>query len=250
MLQRLLAEYLRRGARNVAMEVSSHGLRPGTRGGHQVRRRGVHQPHARPPRLPRHDGGVRAKPSSLLFSARGLKHADRERRRRLRRAARAAPRRKRPGRDHAHGYRSSARACRAATSCSPRRACASASKANGGAGEVRARVLGAFNVSNLLAVLGALVAAGHSVRRGVTRRSRRCEPVPGRLERVGGGATPLVVIDYAHTPDARWRRRSRRCVPTVAAGHRPHLRLRLRRRSRSGQAPDHGRGSPRASPTT
>ena len=30
----------------------------------------------------------------------------------------------------------------------------------------------------------------------------RVKPVPGRLERFGGGAKPLVVVDYAHTPDA------------------------------------------------
>ena len=37
-LQRLLADYLRRGARNVAMEVSSHGLDQGRVARHQVRR--------------------------------------------------------------------------------------------------------------------------------------------------------------------------------------------------------------------
>src|SRR5581483_12302245 len=30
----------------------------------------------------------------------------------------------------------------------------------------------------------------------------RLEPVAGRMQRLGGGAAPLVVIDYAHTPDA------------------------------------------------
>src|SRR5206468_9679709 len=34
------------------------------------------------------------------------------------------------------------------------------------------------------------------------RAASAMRPVPGRLERLGGGNVPLVVIDYAHTPDA------------------------------------------------
>ena len=30
----------------------------------------------------------------------------------------------------------------------------------------------------------------------------RLEAVPGRMQRFGGGRRPLVVVDYAHTPDA------------------------------------------------
>ncbi len=33
-------------------------------------------------------------------------------------------------------------------------------------------------------------------------RLERLETVPGRMQRFGGGAQPLVVVDYAHTPDA------------------------------------------------
>jgi len=28
------------------------------------------------------------------------------------------------------------------------------------------------------------------------------QPVTGRMQRLGGGGKPLVVVDYAHTPDA------------------------------------------------
>ena len=79
-------------------------------------------------------------------------------------------------------------------------------------------MLGAFNVSNLLAVVGALIAQGISFDDAV-RAVGALDPVPGRLERVGGGDRPLVVIDYAHTPDALEKALAA-LRPTVAAGHR------------------------------
>jgi UDP-N-acetylmuramoyl-L-alanyl-D-glutamate--2,6-diaminopimelate ligase len=87
-----------------------------------------------------------------------------------------------------------------------------------GRGEVRAGVLGAFNVSNLLAVMATLIAAGLSFDAAVAAVAA-LEPVPGRLEKVGGGALPLVVVDYAHTPDAL-EKALEALRPAVAAGHR------------------------------
>ena len=87
-----------------------------------------------------------------------------------------------------------------------------------GDGEVHAAVLGAFNVSNLLAVIGALIGAGVSFDDAIAAAST-LKPVPGRLERLGGGGTPLVVVDYAHTPDALVKALEA-LRPTVAAGHR------------------------------
>jgi UDP-N-acetylmuramoyl-L-alanyl-D-glutamate--2,6-diaminopimelate ligase len=62
-------------------------------------------------------------------------------------------------------------------------------------------MLGEFNVANLLAVIGTLLASGVELEPALAAVARLA-PVPGRLERLGGGAAPLVVIDYAHTPDA------------------------------------------------
>jgi UDP-N-acetylmuramoyl-L-alanyl-D-glutamate--2,6-diaminopimelate ligase len=60
-------------------------------------------------------------------------------------------------------------------------------------------VLGRFNVANALGVLGCLVAKGIPVEEGA-RLLAMLPPVPGRMQAVG--EEPLVVIDYAHTPDA------------------------------------------------
>ena len=70
-----------------------------------------------------------------------------------------------------------------------------------GSAAVNAPVWGAFNVSNLLAVLGALIAAGVPFDTAV-RALEKIEAVPGRMNALGGTNAPLVVIDYAHTPDA------------------------------------------------
>jgi UDP-N-acetylmuramoyl-L-alanyl-D-glutamate--2,6-diaminopimelate ligase len=70
-----------------------------------------------------------------------------------------------------------------------------------GAGSIRSQLLGRFNASNLLGVLGMLLAAGAKLE-DATRALERVEPVPGRLQMLRRPGQPLVVVDYAHTPDA------------------------------------------------
>jgi len=62
-------------------------------------------------------------------------------------------------------------------------------------------LLGDFNLSNLLAVLGVLLQRGVPLQHAV-QRLQQLQGVPGRMQRFGGGTQPLVVVDYAHTPDA------------------------------------------------
>ena len=70
-----------------------------------------------------------------------------------------------------------------------------------GRGTVDTALVGRYNVYNLLAVAAVLHDAGLAVA-DVVRRLSELTPPPGRMERVGGNGEPLVVIDYAHTPDA------------------------------------------------
>jgi UDP-N-acetylmuramoyl-L-alanyl-D-glutamate--2,6-diaminopimelate ligase len=73
-----------------------------------------------------------------------------------------------------------------------------------GDADVEVATLGAFNVSNLLGVLGALLAADIPLDAALAQLAK-LEPVNGRMQRLGGrpgNDEPLVVIDYAHTPDA------------------------------------------------
>ena len=67
---------------------------------------------------------------------------------------------------------------------------------------VRSPLLGRFNVDNLLAVAGALHALGETPT-DIAAALSMLQSVHGRMNRMGGdGRLPLVVIDYAHTPDA------------------------------------------------
>ena len=67
---------------------------------------------------------------------------------------------------------------------------------------VQSRLLGRFNVDNLLAVAGVLHALGETPA-DIANTLSQLQPIHGRMNRLGGeGGRPLVVIDYAHTPDA------------------------------------------------
>jgi UDP-N-acetylmuramoyl-L-alanyl-D-glutamate--2,6-diaminopimelate ligase len=70
-----------------------------------------------------------------------------------------------------------------------------------GAGLIRSRLLGGFNAANLLGVLGTLLAAEVTLE-DATRVLEQVEPVAGRLQMIRRPGCPLVVIDYAHSPDA------------------------------------------------
>jgi UDP-N-acetylmuramoyl-L-alanyl-D-glutamate--2,6-diaminopimelate ligase len=68
---------------------------------------------------------------------------------------------------------------------------------------VRSRLVGVFNASNLLVVIGGLRALGVGLA-DAAAVAAELTPVPGRLQRVDdiAGADIEVVVDYAHTPDA------------------------------------------------
>lgn len=71
-----------------------------------------------------------------------------------------------------------------------------------GAQTIRSRLLGRFNVDNLLTVTASLGAMGEPFAR-IVAALESLQPINGRMNRLGGvDELPLVVVDYAHTPDA------------------------------------------------
>ena len=70
-----------------------------------------------------------------------------------------------------------------------------------GRATVETGLVGRYNVSNLLAVAAVLLDAGLKPAE-VAARFAELTPPPGRLEKIGGYNEPLIVVDYAHTPDA------------------------------------------------
>ena len=70
-----------------------------------------------------------------------------------------------------------------------------------GAFSVDTQLVGRFNAENLLVVLGLLLASGLPLREATGRLAGVTAP-PGRMEAFSALGGPLVVVDYAHTPDA------------------------------------------------
>jgi UDP-N-acetylmuramoyl-L-alanyl-D-glutamate--2,6-diaminopimelate ligase len=62
-------------------------------------------------------------------------------------------------------------------------------------------LVGHFNVANLLGVTGASIACGVAPEAAVAALPHLLPP-PGRMQRVPSSTQPLVIVDYAHTPDA------------------------------------------------
>jgi UDP-N-acetylmuramoyl-L-alanyl-D-glutamate--2,6-diaminopimelate ligase len=66
---------------------------------------------------------------------------------------------------------------------------------------VKANLIGRFNVYNVLAVLATLLVSKVSLDDAVEAISH-IQSAAGRMQQLSGGDLPLVVVDYAHTPDA------------------------------------------------
>lgn len=70
-----------------------------------------------------------------------------------------------------------------------------------GQAALHSRLIGAFNVDNALAVLASLLNAGVPFAEALQAMASTVAP-PGRMEMLTSPGKPLVVVDYAHTPDA------------------------------------------------
>jgi UDP-N-acetylmuramoyl-L-alanyl-D-glutamate--2,6-diaminopimelate ligase len=86
-----------------------------------------------------------------------------------------------------------------------------------GAARLASPLIGEFNVDNLLSVLGVLLAWDVPLAAACEALSQ-CSAPPGRMQPEGGSGLPLVLIDYAHTPDA---------LAKALHGARAHCRGRL-----------------------
>ena len=68
-------------------------------------------------------------------------------------------------------------------------------------GQFKTKVLGNFNISNLLAVLGVLQIFEIPLHDAI-KSIESLQSIPGRMQLIGGQEVPAVIVDYSHTPDA------------------------------------------------
>ncbi len=194
-LQEMLAYYLKEGARACAMEVSSHGLQQG-------RVNGCHFDVAVLTNLSRdhldYHGSMEAyaEAKASLFTWPGLKYAvlnlDDE-------FGQSLAARKNGVKTIGYGFHRGE--VMAETITADREGMALSLVTAWGRAELRARLLGRFNAANLMAALAALLVSDVSLGDACNALSRVTPPA-GRMQMLGGGTHPLVVVDYAHTPDA------------------------------------------------
>ncbi len=197
LLQGMLADYLQQGADIITMEVSSHGL-------HQGRVNGVHFDLAVLSNLSRDHLDYHASyeeyaaEKQRLFEMRGLKMAI-------------------VNADDAFGQKIESELIKRTTPVSTYGIDDGEIRATElhfedthfafyavtpvGNAQVIANLIGRFNVYNVLAVLATLLASKVTLADAVDAISH-LQSAPGRMQQLGGGKLPLVVVDYAHTPDA------------------------------------------------
>ncbi len=67
---------------------------------------------------------------------------------------------------------------------------------------VETSLVGAFNVANILAAVGAAVAINTISTEAIQRGIAALKGIPGRMERIDEGQAFLALVDFAHTPNA------------------------------------------------
>ena len=70
-----------------------------------------------------------------------------------------------------------------------------------GCGQLEMQMVSQFNAANLLACISVLCVLEIPFNTAIESLSK-CGGIPGRMECFGGNSTPLLIVDYAHTPDA------------------------------------------------
>lgn len=202
-LHGLLKEYLEQGASAVAMEVSSHGL-------HQGRVNGVHFDVALLTNLSRDhldyhgDMASYAAAKATLFGWPGLQYAVLNLDDPF--GVELAGKLGCSGvKVVGYGFEGEAEGCQIQI-----RGRGLAMDENGlrfevatpwGKTSIASAMLGRFNASNLLGTLAVLLVSGIALESAVAALSQ-VRAVAGRVQQLGGAGKPLVVVDYAHTPDA------------------------------------------------
>jgi UDP-N-acetylmuramoyl-L-alanyl-D-glutamate--2,6-diaminopimelate ligase len=185
-LQALLAGFRDSGARAVAMEVSSHGLEQGRVSA--VRFRCALFTNLSHDHLDYHGSmEAYAAAKSRLFAMPGLEAAVLN----LDDALGARLAKELAGRVRVIGY-----GLQRGADLTVRNG---AIESSWGRAPANINAVGTFNALNALGLLGCLVAYGIPFQEAAQELAA-LPPVPGRMERVG--ERPLVIVDYAHTPDA------------------------------------------------